>query len=189
MNKLIFRKLSSDILIFFLLSSLAITSIVWVIQGVNLLDIVTEKGHSINVYFTYTLLNLPKIFSKLLIFSYFLTLFVILNRYEESNEILVFWTNGIKKISFINFIGIFSITFLALQLTLNLYIVPITQNLAQNYLKNSSLDFFPKLIEEKKFLNLMQNLTIFVEEHDDNGNLKGIYIKENLKNNEKKTSN
>ena len=76
MNKLIFRKLSSDILIFFLLSSLAITSIVWVIQGVNLLDIVTEKGHSINVYFTYTLLNLPKIFSKLLIFTYFLTLFV-----------------------------------------------------------------------------------------------------------------
>ena len=186
MNKLIFRKLSSDILIFFLLSSLAITSIVWVIQGVNLLDIVTEKGHSINVYFTYTLLNLPKIFSKLLIFTYFLTLFVILNRYEESNEILVFWTNGIKKISFINFIGIFSITFLALQLTLNLYIVPITQNLAQNYLKNSSLDFFPKLVEEKKFLNLMQNLTIFVEEHDDNGNLKGIYIKENLKDNEKK---
>ena len=150
------------------------------------MDIVTEKGHSINVYFTYTLLNLPKIFSKLLIFSYFLTLFVILNRYEESNEILVFWTNGIRKISFINFIGIFSITFLALQLTLNLYIVPITQNLAQNYLKNSSLDFFPKLVEEKKFLNLMQNLTIFVEEHDDNGNLKGIYIKENLKNNEKK---
>ena len=186
MNKLIFRKLSSDILIFFLLSSLAITSIVWVIQGVNLLDIVTEKGHSINVYFTYTLLNLPKIFSKLLIFTYFLTLFVILNRYEESNEILVFWTNGIKKISFINFIGIFSITFLALQLTLNLYIVPISQNLAQNYLKNSSLDFFPKLVEEKKFLNIMQNLTIFVEEHDDNGNLKGIYIKENLKNNEKK---
>ena len=45
MNKLIFRKLSFDIFWFFLLSSLAITSIVWVIQGVNLLDIVTEKGH------------------------------------------------------------------------------------------------------------------------------------------------
>ena len=45
MDKLIYRKLSFDILSFFILSSIAITSIVWVIQGVNLLDIVTEKGH------------------------------------------------------------------------------------------------------------------------------------------------
>ncbi len=182
MNKLVFRKLSFDIIGFFLLSSLAITSIVWVIQGVNLLDIVTEKGHSIKVYFFYTTLNLPKIFSKLLVFTYFLTLFVVINRYEDNNEILVFWTNGIKKITFINFIGIFSILIVVLQLILNLYIVPYTQSLAQQYLKNSSLDFFPKLITEKKFSNVMEDLTIFVEENEEKGNLKGIYIKEKLDN-------
>ena len=180
MDKLIFRKLSYDILTFFLLSSLSITSIVWVIQGVNLLDIVTEKGHSINVYFYYSLLSVPKIFGKILIFAYFITLFVILSRYEENNEILVFWTNGIKKISFINYIGKFSILFLSIQLLLNIYIVPHTQNLAQSYLKNSSMEFFPKLIEEKKFSNVMRNLTIFVEEHNEFGNLKGIYIKEKM---------
>ena len=60
MNKLIFRKLSLDILAFFLLSSIAITSIVWVIQGVNLLDIVTEKGHAISVYFIYSILKKSK---------------------------------------------------------------------------------------------------------------------------------
>ena len=136
MNKLIFRKLSYDILTFFLLSSLSITSIVWVIQGVNLLDIVTEKGHSINVYFYYSLLSIPKIFGKILIFAYFITLFVILNRYEENNEILVFWTNGIKKNSFINFIFKISLLFVILQLTFNLLIVPYTQNLAQKYLVN-----------------------------------------------------
>ncbi len=186
MNKLIFRKLSYDILSFFLLSSIAITSIIWVIQGVNLLDIVTEKGHAINVYFFYSILNIPKIFSKLLIFTYFLTLFVILHRYEDNNEILVFWTNGIKKISFINFIAKLSIIFLLIQLTLNIFIVPYTQNLAQKFLNNSSMEFFPKLIQEKKFSNVLQNLTIFVEENNEDGNLKGIYIKEQLNENEKK---
>ena len=186
MNKLIFRKLSFDIFSFFLLSSLAITLIVWVIQGVNLLDIVTEKGHAINVYFFYTLLNIPKIFSKILIFTYFITLFVIISRYEDNNEILVFWTNGIKKISFINFIGKFSILFVLLQLALSLMIVPHTQNMAQSFLKNSSMEFFPKLIEEKKFSNVMQNLTIFVEERKGNGDLNGIYIKEKINNNEYK---
>ena len=186
MNKLIFRKLSFDIFSFFLLSSLAITLIVWVIQGVNLLDIVSEQGHGLNVYFTYTVLNLPKIFSKLLIFTYFLTLFVILARYEESNEILLFWTNGIKKINFINFIGKLSLIFVTLQLFLTLVLVPFTQNLQQEYLKSSTIEFFPKLIKEKKFSNLSKNLTIFVEKNRKDGFLEGIYIKEKLGSNESK---
>ena len=186
MNKLIFRKLSLDIISFFLLSSIAITSIVWVIQGVNLLDIVSEQGHGLKVYFFYTILNLPKIFSKLLIFTYFLTLFVVLTRYEESNEILVFWTNGIKKITFINFIAKLSLFFVITQLVLTLVVVPYTQNLKQEYLKNSTIEFFPKLIKEKRFSNLSKNLTIFVEENKKNGFLGGIYIKEKIDKNESK---
>ncbi len=186
MNKLIFRKLSYDIFSFFFLSSIAITSIVWVIQGVNLLDIISEQGHGIKVYFFYTALNLPKIFSKLLVFTYFITLFVVIGRYLENNEILVFWTNGIKKISFINFIGKLSIVFVVMQIFLNVFLVPYTQNLKQNYLKNSSLNLFPKLIQEKKFINITKRMTIFIEENKKNGNLKGIYIKEKLNDNESK---
>ena len=186
MNKLIFRKLSYDIITFFVLSSLAITSIVWVIQGVNLLDIVSEQGHSLRVYFFYTALNLPKIFSKLLIFTYFLTLFVVLSRYVDNNEILVFWTNGIKKISFINFIGKLSLVFVILQLVFNLYFVPYTQNLKQDYLKNSSINLFPKLIKDKKFTNITKTLTIFVEESTKSEILKGIFIKEKLNSDESK---
>ena len=186
MNKLIYRKLSFDIFSFFLLSSLAITSIVWVVQGVNLLDIVSEQGHGLKVYFFYISLNLPKIFSKLLIFTYFLTLFVVLARYHENNEILVFWTNGIKKINFINFVGILSLVFVSIQLLLNLILVPYTQNLKQGYLRNSSIEFFPNLIQEKRFSDVARNLTIFVEESQRNGIFKGIYIKEELNNNESK---
>ena len=186
MDKLIFRKLSYDIFSFFLLASIAITSIVWVIQAVNLLDIISEQGHGVKVYFVYTLLNVPKIFSKLLIFIYFITLFIILGKYVDNNEILVFRKNLIKKIVFINFIGKLSILFLIIQLILNLYIVPLTQNLKQDYLRNSSLNLFPKLIQDKKFTNISKKMTIFVEENQKNGLLKGIYIKEELDNNESK---
>ena len=182
MNKLIFRKLYFDIFTFFILSCLAITSIVWVAQGVNLLDIVTEQGHSFRVYFVYLLLSLPKIFSKLIIFAYFLSLFIVISRYENNNEILVFWINGIKKITFVNFIFKVSFIFVVIQLLFNLLIVPYTQNLAQSYLKSSSIDFFPKLIQEKKFSRVSNRLNIIVEKYEDNGLLKGIYIKENLKN-------
>ena len=180
MNKLIYRKLSSDILLFFIVSSLSISLIVWVIQAVNLLDIVSEDGHSLKIYFSYTVLNLPKIFSRILIFIFFISTFYIINKYQENNEILVFWSNGIKKINFINFILKFSFFFVILQLILNLFVVPYTQNLSRIYLKNSNIDFLPTLISEKKFINVFQNLTIFIEEYNQNGNIEKIFIKEKV---------
>ena len=180
MNKLIFRKLATDVLSFFVVASLSITLIVWVIQAVNFLDIVSEDGHSLKIYFSYTILNLPRIFSKVLIFIFFISAFYIINKYEENNEILVFWTNGIKKINFINFIFKLSFFFVFLQLILSILIVPYTQNLSRTYLKDSNIDFLPTLISEKKFINIFNNLTIFVEKYNKDGNIEKIFINEKI---------
>ena len=83
----------------------------------------------------YVSLNLPKIFSKTIIFVFFISIFYVINKYDNANELIVFWNNGIKKIKFINFILKFSILFLLLQLLLNLFIVPKSQNLARIYYK------------------------------------------------------
>ena len=180
MNKLIFRKFSFDILGFFLIASFSITFIVWIIQAVNLLDLVSDDGHSLNVYFYYVSLNFPRIFSKVIIFVFFISIFYVINKYNNSNELLVFWNNGIQKIKFINFILTFSLLFLIMQLVLNLFIVPKSQNLGRLYIKESNIDFLPKLISEKKFINVMKNLTIFVEEYKKDGKLKKIYINEKI---------
>jgi len=57
MKKLIFQKILKDIFYFFLLVALSVTLIVWVIQAVNFLDIVSEDGHSLAIYFKYVFLN------------------------------------------------------------------------------------------------------------------------------------
>ena len=77
MKKLIFKKFAKDTVQFFLLVSISISLIVWVIQAVNFLDIVTEDGHGFKIYFLYTLLSLPKIFSKILPFIYFISCYYV----------------------------------------------------------------------------------------------------------------
>ncbi len=186
MNKLIFRKFAIDIVNFFLIASFSITFIVWIIQAVNFLDLVSDDGHSLNVYFYYVSLNLPKIFSKTITFVFFISVFYVINKYNNSNELIVFWNNGIKKIHFINFIFKISVFFLLLQLTLNLFVVPKSQNLARIFIKESNIDFLPKLISEKKFINVVKNLTIFVEEYMQDGELKKIYINEKIDNDKSK---
>ena len=186
MNKLIFRKFSLDIFSFFLIASFSITFIVWIIQAVNFLDLVSDDGHSLKVYFYFVSLNLPKIFSKTIIFVFFLSIFYVINKYENSNELIVFWNNGIKKIQLINFILKFSILFLILQLILTLIVVPKSQNLGRIFIKESNIDFLPKLISEKKFINVVKGLTIFVEEYEKDGELKKIYINEKIDSNSSK---
>ena len=176
MKKLIFKKFAKVVFQFFLLVSISISLIVWVIQAVNFLDIVTEDGHGFRVYFLYTLLSLPKIFSKILPFIYFISLFYIILKYENENELIIFWTIGIKKIEFVNILLKFSIFYLLLQLLFTTYIVPTSLDKARSYIRGSNVDLFYSIIQEKKFIDVVKDLTIFVEEKDFNGDLKNIFL-------------
>ena len=187
MKKLIFRKFAKDVFQFFLLVSISFSLIVWVIQAVNFLDIIIEDGHGFSVYFLYTLLSLPKIFSKILPFIYFVSLFYIILKYENDNELIIFWSIGIKKIEFINVLLKFSIFYLILQLLLTTYIVPITLDKARSYIRTSNVDLFSSIVQEKKFIDAVKNLTIFVEEKNNNGDLKNIFLKEKIGENEYQT--
>ena len=184
MKKLIFKKFAKDIFQFFLLVSISISLIVWVIQAVNFLDIVTEDGHGFRVYFLYTLLSLPKIFSKILPFIYFVSIFYIILKYENNNELIIFWTIGIKKLDFVNILLKFSILYLILQLLFTTFIVPKTLDKARSYIRSSNVDLYSSLIQEKKFIDAVKNLTIFVEEKNNNGELKNIFLKEKIGENE-----
>ena len=178
MEKLIFRKFFFDTISFFLIGTLSLSLIVWVIQAVNYLDFVSEDGHSFKVYFYYTVLNFPKIFSRLLLFMFFLSIFYTISRYEEKNELIIFWVNGIKKSELLNFIIKFSLVLVVVQLILNLFIVPKTQDLARSHIRTSNIDYFPSLIKSKKFVSTVEDLTIFIEKKNLNGELINIFLKD-----------
>ena len=109
-NELI-NKLILDVTKFFLLSSLSLSLIFLVVQAVNFLDYISEDGHGIYTYFGITILNFPKIFSRIMPFCVFITIFYIINKYELKNELLIFWNIGVKKIKFINTLVVFSLFF------------------------------------------------------------------------------
>ena len=181
MKKLIFRNIFRDITYFFLITSLSLTLIVWVIQAVNYLDFVSEDGHGFKVYFMYSLLSLPKIFSKLILFTFFISVFFTISKYEENNEILIFWTYGIKKTEFLNKIIKFSFLYFSLSIILTVFLVPKTQDIAKSFIRDSNIDYFPSLIKSQHFNDTASDLTIFVEEKTNGGLIRNIFIKDNSK--------
>ena len=179
MKKIIFKNFLRETTEFFILSSCAVTIIVWVIQAVNYLEFVTEDGHSFKIYFLYTIYSLPKIFSKLLPFMFFFSIFCTLIKYEEQNQTLIFWTNGINKKTFINVIITYSFLFLLLNSLFSWYFVPVSQDKARSFIRESNIDYLPLLVKPKKFIDTVERLTIYSDKKYED-TLENIIIKDSF---------
>jgi lipopolysaccharide export system permease protein len=176
MKKIIYRKLAKDCIKFFLLILFTISTIIWVLQAVNYLDFVTEDGHGFLVYFNYTLFSFPKIFSRIFPFAVFLAFTYIILKYENKNELVIFWNFGIKKIHFINFFIKLSFGFVVVSILLNALIAPYTQDKARSFIRSSDLDFFSSILKPKKFIDIIENLTIYFNEVNENGEFENIFL-------------
>ena len=177
-KKLIFKKFFFDNTYFFLSAIATMGLIVWIIQAVNFLDFVTEDGHGLGIYFKYSLLNFPKILSRLFPLIFFISIFYTINKFEQNNELKIFWMNGIHKIKFVKNLVIYSIISLIILYSLTSFIVPWAQNKSRVYLQESNIDFFPSLISEKKFIDTVDKLTIYIEKKLEKESYENIFIKD-----------
>ena len=182
MKKILFRKFLKDFVSFFLIALLTSSLIIWVFQAVNYLDIIIEDGRDYAVYFYYSLLNFPKIISKLFSFVLFFSLFYTITKYENNNELIIFWNFGVHKIELTNFILKISIFLMIIQIILSTVIVPRSQSLAKSFIKTSNITLFENFIKPQKFNDTIKGLTIYIDKKDENGRMTNLYLKKENKN-------
>jgi lipopolysaccharide export system permease protein len=180
MKKIIFRKLLLDYMSFFIIALISSAVVIWVFQAVNFLDLMIEDGRSYSVYISYSLLNFPKIINKLFPFILFFSLFYVTIKYENNNELIIFWNFGINKIQLINFIFKFSVILMIIQLIFSSIIVPASQDLARSFLRSSTVNFYENFIKPKRFNDTIKKVTIYSERKDIEGNLYNLYLKKEI---------
>ena len=184
MKKILFRKLLSDYLSFFFITIICTSIVIWVFQAVNYLDIMIEDGRDYLVYLNFTLLNFPKILSKVFSFSLFFSLFYVTIKSELNNELIIYWNFGVHKIEVVNFILKVSFILMIIQIILTAFVVPKSQDLARSFLRSSSINFFDNFIKPKKFNDTIKGVTIYSDKKDQNGDLINLYLKREIKPNE-----
>ena len=181
MKKLLYRKLLKDYVNFFLIALVSSSLIIWVFQAVNFLDIMVEDGREYTVYINYSLLNFPKIISRLLPFVIFFSIYYVLSKYELNNELIIFWNFGENKIKFVNFILYISLFLLLIQICFTSIIVPKSQDQARSFLRNSNVNFLGSFVKPKRFNDTIEGVTIYSEKKDSEGYLYNLYIKKDIK--------
>jgi len=178
MNKTIYKYLFSEFLRYFAATLFALAAIVWTVQAVNFLDLITEDGHAFTIYFSYSFLTLSKVLTKLIPFCFLIATVLTIIKLEKDNELITLWTSGLNKIHIVNHLLRISVLIMFVQLFLTTAINPKLLNLSRSLLKNSELKFVSSMFKEKQFNDTVEGLTIFVDKKNENNNYENIFIRD-----------
>ena len=181
MKNTIYKYFFLEFIRYFTVVLFALTAVLWTIQAVNFLDLVTDDGHAFIVYFFYSLLTLSKILTKLFPLSFLIASILTILKFEKDNELIILWTSGLNKIHIVNLMLRISIIMMLIQLILSTLINPQVLNYSRSLLKNSQLQFVGSLLKEKQFNDTVEGLTIFVEDKESDGTFKNIFIRDDGK--------
>ncbi len=178
MKKTIYKYIFYEFARYFTITLFALSAIVWTVQAVNFLDLVTEDGHAFTIYFLYSLLTLSKVLTKLIPFSFLIATVLTILKLEKDNELIVLWTSGLNKIFIVNHLVRISLLVMFLQLVLTIAVNPTLLNISRTLLKNSELAFVSSMFKEKQFNDVVEGLTIFIEKKTGDQIFKNVFIRD-----------
>lgn len=178
MKNRVYKYIFTEFIRYFMVVIFAVTAIIWTIQAVNFLDLVTEDGHAFRIYIFYSFLILPKVITKLIPFTFLIASMLTILKLEKDNELIILWTSGLNKINVVNLIFRISILIMLAQVIMSSLVTPITLNYSRDLIKNSELQFVPSLLKEKQFNDTVEGLTIFVNTKNPDGVYENIFIRD-----------
>tara|TARA_B100000963_G_scaffold230197_1_gene200802 strand:+ start:16 stop:1092 length:1077 start_codon:yes stop_codon:yes gene_type:complete len=174
----IFQYFFSEFFKIFLLISLSFSLLIWFTQAARLLELITEFGNPVSVYFKYLLFSYPKILQNTFILNFIISMFFLFAKLNDAKELGIYWFSGISKFKIYSLCMIIGMLVLFIHLILSIFIAPWSSYKGRLVLGDSKFTLVNALVKEKNFNTPLKGLTIYVEKNDKRGNLNGIFIYE-----------
>ena len=155
---------------------LAFGLIIWITQAVRLLDLIGEEGNSIKTYFLYIFSIMPKVFSKISLIIFFISLFITISKFEEHNELRALWFSGLEKKIFINYLVKSSLILMLILVIIRCFVVPYFSNYSRYLLISTGVGAIGPLLKQNNFNNPLKKITIYVGKKNQINELEDIIL-------------
>ena len=172
----IFQYFFTEFFKIFLLISLSFSLLIWFTQAARLLELITEFGNPVSVYFKYLLFSYPKILQNTFLLNFIISMFFLFAKLNDAKEFGIYWLSGISKFKIYSLCMIIGAVVLVLNLILSIFLAPWSSYQGRLVLGESKFTLVNALVKEKNFNTPLKGLTIYVENNDKRGNLNGIFI-------------
>ena len=174
----IYNYFFNDIIKNFFTILITFTLIAWTVRAVNFLDLMVEDGFSLNIYITYSLLNITTIASRFISLSFLLALIISIIKFEKQQELLILWINGLNKLKIANIFLYIGFILCIFQFTLTTIINPTLLNKSRALLRETESKQINSILKSNDFSDAFKSVTFYIEKKNKNNELINIFIQD-----------
>lgn len=162
-----------------LIVALSLTSIVWLMQALRLVDFIVNQGIPIYIFLKLAGLLLPSIFMLILPAACCIATMHFYYKLKVESELTVLQSSGLSRLQLARPALLVAIGFMAVGYSISLYFIAASYREfreMQFYLRNN---YVSVLLQEGVFSTPVNGLMVYVRERDDDGVLRGILVHDN----------
>jgi lipopolysaccharide export system permease protein len=154
----------------------ALSAAIWLAQSLRLIDLIVNRGLSIEVFLYLATLILPRFIDIVLPIGVFIAVLFIFNRLTAESELVVMRSCGLSHVALAKPVLILAgIAFLVL-MALSVYFLPASNRAFKDLQFEIRNRFVSSLVQEGTFTTISDKLTIYVRGRDDRGEVLGLLI-------------
>lgn len=183
LNVYIFKQ----IFIGFLLVCFSLLAMLWLTQSLRFVEMVTRQGLPVYLFAEMTSLLMPRIFNILSPVAVFVTVLFVYNRLIADRELVVMQSAGIspwQNSKAAVFLGILMALF-------NVFVmnwgIPWSESKFRDLEWRVKNNLTQMVFREGEFTSLKNGITVFIDKHEDDGSVSGIFVSDESKPNLKVT--
>lgn len=154
----------------------ALSAAIWLAQSLRLIDLIVNRGLSVDVFLYLAALILPRFLDIVLPIGIFIAVLFTFNRLTAESEIVVMRSAGMSHFALAKpVLMLAGIGFLIL-MSLSIYFLPASNRAFKDLQFEIRNRFVSSLIQEGTFTTISDKLTIYVRSRDDRGEVVGLLI-------------
>lgn len=145
-------------------------------QSLDQLEVIVERGQSVWVMVKLTLLAVPQLLAVILPIGLFVGALIALTRLQREQELTAAFASGMTRWAVISPAMRIAVLFALVSLGVNLFVQPWAQRQARAEAFAIRTDLAALLVEEGQFVQGPNGLTVYVQDIEQNGLMKNLFI-------------
>src|SRR5438034_1201987 len=157
----------------------ALSAAIWLAQSLRLIDLIVNRGLSIDIFLYLALLILPRFLDIVLPIGVFIAVLFTFSRLTAESELVAMRSAGLSHVALAKPVLILAGIALLMLMSLSAYFLPASNRAFKDLQFEIRNRFVSSLIQEGTFTTIADKLTIYIRSRDDRGEVTGLLIHDN----------
>jgi lipopolysaccharide export system permease protein len=154
----------------------ALSAAIWLAQSLRLIDLIVNRGLSVDVFLYLAALILPRFLDIVLPIGVFIAVLFTFNRLTAESELVVMRSAGLSHLALATPVLMLAGIACLILMSLSVYFLPASNRAFKDLQFEIRNRFVSSLVQEGTFTTISDKLTIYIRSRDDRGEVVGLLI-------------